>query len=340
MKKILIPLLLLAVAAGATVAWRNAHPPAQADGDLTLYGNIDLRLVNLAFEASGRIAEMQASEGARVAAGTLLAQLDTRRLELARDAATAKVAAQQAQLAELEAGTRVEEIRKLHAELEAAQTEAANAVRSAARMRDLEHKKLASPQQSDDARTAAEAAEAKVRSVRAGLELAEAGPRKEQIAAARASLAALEAEQALAERNLADARLTAPAAGVIQNRILEPGDMASPDRPVYTLALTEPLWARAYLAETELGKVKPGMPATVASDSFPGKRYPGWIGYISPSAEFTPKSVQTTEVRADLVYQVRVFLCDPQGELRLGMPVTVTLDPTAPPLAAPGCGKP
>jgi HlyD family secretion protein len=101
--------------------------------------------------------------------------------------------------------------------------------------------------------------------------------------------------------------------------------MASPQRPVYTLALTDPLWVRAYVQEKDLGKVKSGMRAEVATDSYPGKRYQGWIGYISPSAEFTPKSVETTEVRSNLVYQVRVFVCNPQNELRLGMPATVTM---------------
>jgi HlyD family secretion protein len=104
--------------------------------------------------------------------------------------------------------------------------------------------------------------------------------------------------------------------------------MAFPQTPVYTLALTEPLWVRAYVEEPELGRVWPGMRAEVHTDSHPGKSYDGWLGFISPTAEFTPKSVETERVRTDLVYQVRVFVCDPQNELRLGMPawVTLTLD--------------
>ena len=95
--------------------------------------------------------------------------------------------------------------------------------------------------------------------------------------------------------------LRAPSEGIVQSRILQPGDMASPEPPVYTLALTEPLWARVYLSETALGKVRQGLPAKVSSDSFPGKSYAGWVGYISPSAEFTPKCVQTEETHTDLV---------------------------------------
>jgi HlyD family secretion protein len=101
--------------------------------------------------------------------------------------------------------------------------------------------------------------------------------------------------------------------------------MASPQRPVYTLAMTDPLWVRVYVKESDLGRIRPGMRAEVATDSYPNKRYGAWVGYISPTAEFTPKSVETTEVRSSLVYQVRIFVCNPQGELRLGMPATVTI---------------
>jgi len=102
--------------------------------------------------------------------------------------------------------------------------------------------------------------------------------------------------------------------------------MAGPNIPVLTLALREPLWVRCYVDEPNLGKIRPGMKATILSDSFPNKTYEGRIGYISPTAEFTPKPVETTELRTKLVYQVRVFVKDSQNELRLGMPVTVRID--------------
>ncbi len=337
-KRKFIPVLVLlgGVVAGGWY-WQQSRQESSGDTIIKVYGNIDIRLVNLAFEASGRIQAMKLNEGARVKAGELLARLDTRRLELARDAAMAKVAAQREVLREMEAGTRPEEIRKLQAELAAARTQAGNLARSYRRIRDLEQRDLASSQQSEDARTASESARDNVRAVEASLALAQAGPRQEQIAAAKATLAAMEAEAALARKNLKDAALIAPADGTIQSRILEPGDMASPQRPVYTLAITEPLWARVYLPETVLGRVAPGLPAKLQTDSFPGKRYSGWVGYISPSAEFTPKAVQTEDTRTDLVYQARVFVCNPQGELRLGMPVTVWLDPQQEAAVQPGC---
>jgi HlyD family secretion protein len=338
-KRVIAPIVILFTASAAIWYLLHERTEQASENELTVYGSIDVRLVNLGFDASGRIAEMTATEGAAVKSGDVLARLDTRRLELARDAAVAKAATQREKVRELEAGTRPEEIRKLEAELAAAKTKAANFGRSYKRIRNLEKKDLASSQQLEDARTAAMAAADNVRAVEATLALARAGARKEEIDAARAMLAALDAEAGLAERNLEEAVLYAPADGIVQSRIMEPGDLVSPERPVYTLALPDPLWARVYLSETSLGKVRPGTPALVFSDSFPDKAYTGWVGYISPSAEFTPKSVQTEETRTDLVYQARVFVCNPQEELRLGMPVTVRLDLAAKPLAKPGCDR-
>ncbi len=112
---------------------------------------------------------------------------------------------------------------------------------------------------------------------------------------------------------------------MVQSRILEKGDMASPQKPAFTLALTNPVWVRAYVSETDLGRISLGMKAEVTTDSFPGKKYPAWIGFISPVAQFTPKPVETRELRTSLVYQVRVFVDNPDNELRLGMPATVTV---------------
>jgi HlyD family secretion protein len=328
-------ILAVVVAAGVGTAawlWRARHGEAEST-TLVLYGNVDIRQVQLAFNGSERIASLLAQEGDRVRPGQLLGRLDTRRLELAVANAAAQAQAQAEVLARLEAGTRPEEIRQDRANLEAAEVEARNAARTARRLHDLSAKNLASREQADDARAAADAAAARRDAAAQALALALAGSRKEDIAAARATLDSLQAQLGLVRRSLADAELYAPAKGIVQDRLLEPGDMASPDRPVYTIALTNPLWVRAYVAEPDLGKLQLGMHAEVSTDSFPGKRYSAWIGFVSPTAEFTPKSVETTELRTQLVYQVRVFVCDPGGELRLGMPATVRvpLDQPLPP---------
>lgn len=158
--------------------------------------------------------------------------------------------------------------------------------------------------------------------------------------AARASYDAAVAAVALAQRNFDDTKLYAPSDGVIEDRILQPGDMASPSAPVFTMALPSPLWVRAYVPERDVGKVHLGQAATVATDSYPGRTYHGWIGYLSPTAEFTPKTVETPELRTALVYQMRIYVCDGRGELRLGMPATAHIDLSRPAAKArPGCGS-
>lgn len=321
-----VVMALLAVGAAAGGGWWwQTHRPEVVSNALVLYGNVDIRQVNLAFNGSEHVASMQSQEGDRVSKGQLLATLDTHRLEPAVARAEAQVQAQKEVVARLLAGTRPQEIRKARADMEAAAAELRDAERTYQRQRSLATRDISSQQQADDAQAAMETAQARLHALQETLRLAIVGPRQEDIAAAQATLQVFQAELALARRELADTELYAPADGVIQNRLLEPGDMASPQRPVYTLALTDPVWVRAYVSEPYLGKIRPGMHAQVYTDSFPDKQYASWIGFISPTAEFTPKSVQTSELRTRLVYQVRVYVCNPQDELRLGMPATVII---------------
>lgn len=149
-----------------------------------------------------------------------------------------------------------------------------------------------------------------------------------------ARVAAAEAALAEADQALKDAELYAPQGGIIRQRIVEPGDFVTPQTPVLTLALMNPIWVRTYLPESYLGRIKPGFKAGITTDSYPDKIYRGWVGSISPTAEFTPKHVETPELRTRLVYQMRVFACDPEHELRLGMPSTVTIVMDQPPQPA------
>ena len=168
-------------------------------------------------------------------------------------------------------------------------------------------------------------AEAKLASVKAAEDLITAGPRKEDLAEAEARLRGDEAQIGYLNQILNDAKLLAPSDATVRTRILEPGEMASPQKSVFTLALTDPKWVRAYVSEPDLGKVRAGMAATIHVDSFPDKSFAGWVGFLSPVAEFTPKDVQTEELRTSLVYEVRVFVKDATDDLRLGMPATVKL---------------
>ena len=145
------------------------------------------------------------------------------------------------------------------------------------------------------------------------------------IAAAEAQLKASEAQLAQLRHQIDLGRLRAPTDAVVRSRLREPGDMVTSQVPVFTLALTKPKWVRVYVGEPDLGKIKPGMAAQVFTDSHPDRPIAGKVGYISSVAEFTPKSVQTEELRTSLVYEVRVVVEDPGNVLRLGQPATVRL---------------
>ncbi|AEK57729.1 HlyD family efflux transporter periplasmic adaptor subunit [Acidithiobacillus caldus] len=322
-KRLLLLLLLLVTGAGVAYWW--THRPVANPHTLTIYGNIDIRQVQAAFNDSGRVQRLLVQEGDRVRRGQLLAELDPVRFQDAVDRDQATVAAQEQVLARLLAGSRPEEIAEARAQVAAARATLENAEVTWRRQKALAAEQYVPKQSLDNAAAALKTARADLDRSQQALALAVKGPRKEDIAAARAQLQADRAALALAERELRDTKLYAPEDGVVQDRIVEPGDMVSPATPVFTLALDNPVWVRAYLPETALGKVRLGMRAQIISDSFPGKRFAGWVGFISPTAEFTPKTVQTAELRTELVYRVRVYACNPQHELRLGMPVTVQI---------------
>jgi HlyD family secretion protein len=334
MNKKLIPLALVIFAAGfGAYHWWLGRSEQAAGDRIMLYGNVDIREAQLAFTESDHIESILVQEGDKVGRDQVLARLHRTLLQAARDEARAHVAAQEQVLARLEAGSRPEEIAKARADFAAATAQAQTTRDTHARQQSLLAKKLTSPETVDVARGAADAAAAQAKAAEATLELALAGPRREDIAQARAELEARRAALALAEERLSDTVLTAPAEGIVRDRLLEPGDLATPQSPVLTLAMIDPVWVRTWLPEPDLGKIAEGMKAEIRSDSYPEKVYHGWVGYISPTAEFTPKNVESPELRTRLVYQLRVFACNPAGELRLGMPVTVTI-----PLGQPAAG--
>jgi HlyD family secretion protein len=328
MKRAIFVVLLVAAAGVAGYAWWQRERDVQS-GELTLYGNVDLRQVQLSFNNSERIEQVLAQEGDRVRRGQLLARLDTRRLEPQVAQAAAQAAAQRQVVQRLRSGSRPEEIAQARANVESTRADLANARQQLERIKrafDLSAGRAVRQQDVDDAQTAVQVAEAKLAVNQKALDLAIAGPRKEDIAEAEARLRANEAQLALLRQQWMDAELRAPMDAVVRTRILEPGDMASPQRPVFSLAITDPKWVRAYVSESNLGKIHEGMTAAVAVDSFPERRFEGWVGFISPVAEFTPKTVQTEELRTSLVYEVRVFVKDRSDALRLGMPATVYLN--------------
>jgi HlyD family secretion protein len=324
----LLPFALALVVAGVvgTLAYHHWWGNGSTGSALVVYGNVDLREVQLAFMVQDRITALHVEEGAVVSKGQLLGELDRVRFASSVAKLEAELEEARQKLVELERGSRPQEIRKAKADVAAAQADLGDAEVTYRRLQRLVSEQAASVQALDDARGNLGAMRARLKAAEEALSLVEEGPRVEEIAAARANTQALEASLVRARKDLQDTRLLAPAAGIIRSRILEPGDIAGPAKPVFTLAKLDPVWIRTYIAETELGRVAPGMAAVVTTDSFPDKTYRGWLGYISPSAEFTPKNVETPALRTRLVYQAWVYVCNPGNELRLGMPATVTID--------------
>ena len=324
-RRFAIVALLVIVAAGSAAAWWWFTHRVDPLTELTLHGNVDLRQVALPFNNNERIAAVLVQEGDRVHKGELLARLDTSRLEPQVAQATAQVAAQRAVVTRLHNGSRPEEIAQAKANLDAAKADAVNTRKTLERKVTLLPSGGSTQQDVDTARAAAGVADARVDLNQKTLDLAVLGPRQEDIDQGEAQLRANEAQLAFLRQQLADAELKAPLDGIVRSRLMEPGEMASPQRPVFSLAIIDPKWVRTYVSERDLGHVRMGMRASVTVDSFPGRQFEGWVGFLSPVAEFTPKTVETEDLRTSLLYEVRVFVKDPGNDLPLGMPATVHL---------------
>ncbi len=310
--------------------WRQ-HGADNPDAPFSLSGNVDVHQVELAFRVTGRIADMKAQEGDKVAAGATLATLDFVPFATDVASATADVAQAQAQLDKTLRGYRVEEIAQARDTVAQRAADLENARVTLQRQQALVASGLVTHQQIDDAAARVRMSNAQLAGARDQLSLQLHGSRIEDIAAQEALLASARARLQKAQTALADATLLAPSAGIISVRARENGAIVQAGQTVYTLTLNEPVWIRAYVPQPRLGRIKPGMVVKVSTDSMPGRQYEGTVGFISPDAEFTPKTVQTEQVRDDLVYRIRVIASDPDNVFRQGMPVTVLVPAAAVP---------
>jgi HlyD family secretion protein len=321
-RKSFIAVAVLLVLGAAAWAW-SARKPRPGSRPLQLYGNVDIREVNVGFRVSGRVAEVLHDEGDSLKAGEVLARLDAEPYQKEVDEARAQAAALQARLQLLEAGNRPQEIAQAQAMVREREVTAENAERLFKRQQELLASKAVSVQDRDDAEARAREAAARLKSAREQLALLEAGFRPEEIAQAKADLRRAEAALASSELRLGDTTLKAPSDGIVLTRAQEPGAMLQAGTTVLTISLIQPVWVRAYVPEPELGRIHPGCKVQVYTDSQPNKGYAGQVGYISPRAEFTPKNVETPELRTSLVYRLRIVIEQPDEGLRQGMPVTV-----------------
>ena len=301
---------------------------ARSSGDdaaAILHGNVEIRQVDTGFRVGGRIAAVLAEEGERVQAGQVLARLDTDLLEAEADRIRAQLAQQEATLQRLERGYRSEEIAGARADAAAAAALAENARINLHRVEAMRSSNAISQKEVDNARGTYRNAAAKHKAAREQLALVSAGYREEEILAQRAVVAATRAALQQALIHLNDAELKAPQDGIVLTRAREAGAIVDTGQTVYTLSLVNPVWLRVYVDEPQLGRIRPGMRVEAETDAAPGRRFAGHVGYIAPAAEFTPKNVETYEVRTSLVYRIRVQVEDPDNIMRQGMPVRVFL---------------
>lgn len=324
-KVIAIVLVVIAVVIVGFWAWKYNNKN-QKDNVLTLYGNVDIRQVSLAFEQAGRIEKLLVQEGDKVKAGQVLATLNTNALHIQAKQAQAQLKAQQEAIVKQDVGARPEEISQAKAQLASAQAELDKTNKNLQRLQILVSStdgRAISQQELDYAKSNKDSAEAAVREKQANLELIIKGARQEDREATKAQYEVTKANLDLINYNLTQAELKSPANAVVRARLQEVGDMTTAQKAVYTLALIDPKWIRVYVNEQDLSSIKMGGTAQVIRDSDPNQPINGKIGYISSIAEFTPKTVQTEEIRTTLVYEVRVYVNDPNDQLKMGQPVTV-----------------
>ncbi|MCX7056401.1 MAG: secretion protein HlyD [Proteobacteria bacterium] len=320
-----VALLVLVAASAAALGYVTVVHRAH-DDDLQLYGNIDIRDVTLGFRVAGKVAVVNVDEGESVQVGQVMAGLDSVPLKLQQDEALANAAAISARVALLRSGYRSEEVAQARAMLAERRAALTNAQQQYARQQQLKDTGAVAVRTYEDAAASRDQAQARLVSAEAALSSLQNGYRKQEIAEAQANEKRALSLAAQATQRLEDAVLVAPADGTVLTRAIEPGAILAAGASAFTLSLRAPIWARVYVAEADLGKVPSGQRVLLYTDSRPDQPYHGHIGFVSPTAEFTPKNVETTDLRTSLVYRARVIVTDSDPGLRQGMPVSVRLD--------------
>ncbi|MGE4162798.1 MAG: HlyD family secretion protein [Vicinamibacterales bacterium] len=316
----------------------GACEEAAPDTTLRVSGFVEATEVQVSGEVGGRIVELAVREGDRVMRGSLIARLDTRDVELQMARVRSERAAADAQLRLLQAGARPEDIRQASAQVEVAAAEL-TAVESEVRAATLDVERFeallaaeaGSRKQRDDARARVDVAQGRqraaaerVRAAREALARLEAGARAEEIEAARARVASTDAQMAVLDKAVADAEIVSPADGMVTATLVEAGERVAPRAPLVVVTDLARAWANLYVPEPMVPRIQLGQPATLLTDA-EGQALQGEVSFISPTAEFTPRNVQTADERSKLVYRIKVSVDNSGGILKSGMPVDAEL---------------
>lgn len=326
MKKriIIIAILVAIITAIALFFWQRNHQSTS----ITLYGNVDIRSVDTSFQVSGRLVTMEKQEGDSVTIGEKLATIDSALYLTEQQKAQATLDAKEALLAMYNNGYRKEEIDQARAQVEQYQAVYTNALNSYDRQTKLIKTNATSKEALDNSLALRDQAAATLQAAKDKLVQLENGYRPEEIAAAKADVMLARANLTQAQLNVDYTILYAPSDGTILTKAVELGTFVAPGSTIYSITLIKPTWIIAYIDEVNLGQAIAGRTVYLSTDSNPNKTYIGQIGFVSPTAEFTPKTVQTPELRTDLVYRLRIVV-NQTGDgatddlLRQGMPVTI-----------------
>ena len=319
-RRLPILITLLVVAGAAAYFYPRLKKKPHSENEIVLSGNIEAHESLVSFKVSGRIIELPVEEGQFVQAGALLAQLEDADYQQRVRIDEANVRVRKSNLALTLAGTRDQEIQAAEQNMLDAKADLQQKKLDYERAHRLYGEDAISAQDRDLADTALKRSQATFQAAEQKYSEAREGSRKEDIAIAQSNLKEADANLGMSRVNLGYATLRAPSAGVITVRQAELGEVVVPGTPVVTLADLDHIWLRAYLPETDLGRIRWGQDAVITTDTYPGKQYHGRVSFIASDAEFAPKSVQTYKERVTLVYRIKIDIDNPSHELKPGMP--------------------
>jgi len=316
-KLLIVPALVFL----ALVALMVKNQEFDFNGDrIPISGNIEIREVDVSFKIPGQVVERLVSEGEKVTDNQHVATLDDQELRQRVALREAEILVAKAALLELIRGYLPEEIAQAEAQLSQAEADLKRLEADYNRQKQLYEKKVISDREFDQSQSFHAVAKAKHREAVEHLALLRKGVREERIKQSSAKLKVAKHSLALDETKLSYAQLTTPISGYVLSENIEAGEFVAAGTPVVTVGNLDDVWLRAYVDETDLGRIKLGQIVEVTTDSYQDKVYSGRITFISPQAEFTPKNVQTKKERVKLVYRVKVNLENPNHELKPGMP--------------------
>lgn len=312
--------LLVIAALSVAAAWAGRHLSGGTAPPVSVTGTVEATQVDVSVKITGRILERLVKEGDKVSRGQLLVRLDDS--ELAADVKRQEAALRSAQatLRDLQKGARQQEIEDARAAVSSAEATRSMTEREFQRNDQLFKQNLIAAQDVDRARQAYEVARAQERSARERLALILEGSRPDQIDAARWQVTQAESALAQAQSRLREAQVISPIDGVVLRKNLEAGETANPGVPILTLVNPKDVWLRAYVPETEVGRLKVGDTATLRVDAFPNRVFSGRLVEIGSEAEYTPRNVQTKKERVNLVFRIKIQIDNPEGILKPGLP--------------------